>query len=95
MSDTNTQPQPRPILKASDISDELKQKIFEISLLAVERNQLEREMAQEIKLALDSSVGPTWHVVVGKSFGSYVTHEKDYFMYFYIGQLALLVFKTS
>ena len=94
MSDNINNPQ--PILKASDISDELKQKIFEISLAAVNNNnQLEREMAQEIKRALDTQVGPTWHVVVGKNFGSYVTHEKGYFVYFYIGQLALLVFKTS
>ena len=29
---------------------------------------------------------PTWHAVVGRNFGSYVTHETKHFIYFYLGQ---------
>ena len=29
---------------------------------------------------------PTWHCVVGRNFGSYVTHETKHFIYFYLGQ---------
>lgn len=32
------------------------------------------QIAAQIKKEADKRWGPTWHVVVGKSFGSYVTH---------------------
>ena len=28
---------------------------------------------------------PNWHVVIGKNFGSFVTHETRCFLYFYVG----------
>lgn len=76
-------------------TDELRDEIFGISVQAVEQFQLEREVAAYIKKELDSKHGQTWHVIVGKNFGSYVTHEKGHFIYFYIGPLAFLVFKTA
>ncbi|CAB4253701.1 similar to Saccharomyces cerevisiae YDR424C DYN2 Cytoplasmic light chain dynein, microtubule motor protein [Maudiozyma barnettii] len=86
--------QQEPVLKASDISDELKEDIFKISVDALNTCDLEREIAASIKHQLDSKYGNTWHVIVGKNFGSYVTHEKGNFIYFYIGPLAFLIFKT-
>jgi hypothetical protein len=43
----------------------------------------------------DSKYGPTWHAVVGRNFGSYVTHETKHFIYFYIGAVAVLLFKSG
>lgn len=76
-------------------SPELKEEIFEISLKAVKEFTLEREIAGVVKKELDIKHGSTWHVIVGRSFGSYVTHEKGHFMYYYVGPLAFLVFKTA
>ena len=80
--------------------------------------------------AVDKKHGPTWHVVVGRNFGSYVTHEvcfdrearaqfcpsgspsnlipslfslslsplrpqTKHFIYFYLGQVAVLLFKSG
>ena len=83
--------------------------------------------------AVDKKHGPTWHVVVGRNFGSYVTHEvrrlllraarhpcarlppppacsplsctraratppvaqTKHFIYFYLGQIAVLCFKSG
>lgn len=69
--------------------------VFEVSSQAVEQFKLEREIAAHIKKDLDDKHGHTWHVIVGKDFGSYVTHEKRHFIYFYIGPLAFLIFKTA
>ncbi|AMD21653.1 HFL203Wp [Eremothecium sinecaudum] len=85
----------KPVVKASDISDALRDEILDISAQAVEQLQLEREIAAYIKKDLDVKHGHTWHVIAGKNFGSYVTHEKGHFIYFYIGPLAFLVFKTA
>ncbi|CCF58480.1 hypothetical protein KAFR_0E03280 [Kazachstania africana CBS 2517] len=90
----NSEPS-QPILKASDISDEMRDEIFQISVEAVKTQDLERDIASTIKKQLDSKMGTTWHVIVGKNFGSYVTHEKGHFVYFYIDSLAFLVFKTA
>ena len=34
---------------------------------------------------------PTWHCIVGRNFGSYVTHETKHFIYFYLGQVRLFL----
>ncbi|CCK69430.1 dynein light chain KNAG_0C03200 [Huiozyma naganishii CBS 8797] len=85
---------PEPILKASDISDEMRDAVYEQTRLAMAEHTVERDIASTLKKALDAEFGGPWHVVVGKNFGSYVTHEKAHFLYFYIGPLAFLVFKT-
>jgi dynein light chain LC8-type len=36
----------------------------------------------------------TWHCVVGRKFGCFVTHGKGLFVYFYIGQLGICLFAT-
>ena len=48
-----------------------------------------------LNAAVDKKHGPTWHVVVGRNFGSYVTHETKHFIYFYLGQVAVLLFKSG
>jgi hypothetical protein len=42
---------------------------------------------------LNSSILTLRHVIVGRNFGSYVTHETKHFIYFYLGQVAVLLFK--
>lgn len=36
--------------------------------------QSPREIAGHIKLAFDELYGPAWHCIVGRSYGSFVTH---------------------
>ncbi|CCH60670.1 hypothetical protein TBLA_0D01620 [Henningerozyma blattae CBS 6284] len=84
-----------PIVKAFDMPEELKEEVFTVSLEAMENSMLEREIAATIKKELDKKCGKTWHVIVGKNFGSYVTHEKGCFIYYYIGSYAFLVFKSA
>ena len=51
------------------------------------------EIAEMIKKEIDEHLGGTWHVFVGKSFGSFVTHETKNICYFFIGQVGFLIFK--
>jgi dynein light chain LC8-type len=41
----------------------------------------------------DRSYGPGWQCIVGTDFGSFVTHHSGCFIYFGIGNLAILLFK--
>jgi dynein light chain LC8-type len=40
------------------------------------------KIAGIIKKELDQKFGEGWYVIVGKNFGTYVTHEKGSFMHF-------------
>ncbi len=48
-----------------------------------------------VEQEFDKKYTPTWHCIVGRNFGSYVTHETKHFIYFYLGQVAILLFKSG
>lgn len=54
-----------------------------------------QDIAAFIKKEFDKKYNPTWHCIVGRNFGSYVTHETRHFIYFYLGQVAILLFKSG
>ncbi|KAK5110962.1 hypothetical protein LTR62_005500 [Meristemomyces frigidus] len=54
-----------------------------------------QEIAHHIKKEFDMRKGATWHCIVGRNFGSFVTHETKHFIYFYLGHCAILLFKTQ
>lgn len=83
------------VLRAADLADEIQTRVFEIAQDAIDNYKIEKEIAAYVKKEMDQQYGPTWHVIVGESFGSYVTHEQGYFTYFYLGELAFLVFKSG
>ncbi|PVF95473.1 hypothetical protein CPB86DRAFT_711178 [Serendipita vermifera] len=76
------------------MSEEMQRMSVEIALTALEKYTVEKDIAAEVKKEFDKKFGPTWHVVVGKNFGSYVTHETKHFIYFYISNIAFLVWKS-
>jgi dynein light chain LC8-type len=49
----------------------------------------------EIKAAFDETFGPNWHVVVGKHFGALATHESRRFCFFYLDDLAVMIYKSA
>ena len=53
----------------------------------------QKDLAQSIKQELDKQKGGVWNVIVGKSFGSFVTHETKTISYFCIGSLSFLVWR--
>ena len=61
----------------------------------MEKYNIEKDIAAYIKKEFDKKYYPTWHCIVGRNFGSYVTHETKHFIYFYLGQVAVLLFKSG
>ncbi|XP_010533331.1 PREDICTED: dynein light chain 1, cytoplasmic-like [Tarenaya hassleriana] len=53
-----------------------------------------KRLALALKKEFDSEYGPAWHCIVGTNFGSYVTHSTGGFLYFQIGKVYVLLFKT-
>jgi dynein light chain LC8-type len=53
----------------------------------------QKDVAAIVKKELDASRGGTWNVVVGQSFGSFVTHETKTMSQFFVGNLAFLIWR--
>lgn len=85
----------RAVVKNADMSEDMQQDAIDVAAQALEKFSIEREVAAYIKKEFDRKYSPTWHCVVGRNFGSYVTHETNNFIYFYLGQVAILLFKSG
>eukprot|EP00300_Choanocystis_sp_HF-7_P033215 c45514_g1_i1.p2 GENE.c45514_g1_i1~~c45514_g1_i1.p2 ORF type:complete len:104 (+),score=27.02 c45514_g1_i1:42-314(+) len=85
----------KAVIKNADMSEEMQQEVVDVATTAMERFNVEKDIAMHIKKEFDKKYNPTWHCIVGRNFGSYVTHETKHFVYFYLGQLAILLFKSG
>jgi len=52
-----------------------------------------KEMAKMIKDELDKQLGGSWHVIVGRNFGSYMSYEDQSAIMFWINHICFLIFK--
>ena len=85
----------RVLVKAADMDEQMQQTALEIAQKCVRECSVERDIAMTIKKSFDARYEPQWHCIVGRSFGSYVAHEARHFIYFYVGQFAILLFKAG
>jgi dynein light chain LC8-type len=52
----------------------MQQDAIDCANVALEKFNIEKDIAAYIKKEFDKKYNPTWHCVVGRNFGSYVTH---------------------
>ncbi|KNC48044.1 dynein light chain 1, cytoplasmic [Thecamonas trahens ATCC 50062] len=88
------------VIKNADMSEDMQQDAVDCAMAALDRHSIEKDIAAHIKkedlsIHSDRKHHPTWHCIVGRNFGSYVTHETRAFIYFYLGQIAVLLFKSG
>ncbi|KAJ8616386.1 hypothetical protein MRB53_035758 [Persea americana] len=86
-------------LKAADMPAGMQERAFRYARLlldaaATDTRPNPTHIALALKKEFDSSYGPAWHCVVGKSFGSFLTHSPGGFLYFSVDKLSFLLFKT-
>ncbi|VDM24681.1 unnamed protein product [Hydatigera taeniaeformis] len=91
----NYSSQNKAVIKNADMVDEMQQRAVDCAQDAMEKFNIEKDIAAHIKKEFDKLYSPTWHCIVGRNFGSYVTHESKHFIYFYMGQVAILLFKSG
>ena len=65
---------PKPTIKNADMPEEVQQEAVECAVRAFEKYSIEKDIAAFIKKEFDKKYGVTWHCIVGRNFGSYVTH---------------------
>lgn len=87
--------QRKGIVKSTDMVDDMVNDAINLATEAIHKYDIEKDIACHIKKEFDRKHNPTWHCIVGRNFGSYVTHETKHFIYFYLGQIAILLFKSG
>mmetsp|Transcript_98964 Transcript_98964/g.171489 ORF Transcript_98964/g.171489 Transcript_98964/m.171489 type:complete len:109 (+) Transcript_98964:119-445(+) len=88
------------ILWPPDIPDDMLEDAVRVAHQSMEEfPNAEREgprIAEKIKKHFDEKWGPYWHITCGKNFGCHAVHEKQRFVYFYIGtNFAFLMYKAQ
>ncbi|KAL8944113.1 MAG: hypothetical protein Q9211_000704 [Gyalolechia sp. 1 TL-2023] len=78
-----------------DIAQYIKKEVRTPGTSTTNRYDFKAARRLTCSLQFDSRAGATWHCIVGRNFGSFVTHETKHFIYFYLGHCAILLFKTQ
>lgn len=86
---------PKPVVKMCDMPPEMEADALNFTFDALESLNSEKEVAQYVRDLFVKKYNGVWHCIVGRNFGSYVTHEQKHHIYFYTGQMAVLLFKTN
>jgi dynein light chain LC8-type len=89
---------PSPVFEFTDVPQEKQLKIAQIAkqaYLARSKGEMQHwyQLAEFLKKEADKQLGPTWHCVVGTSFGSFVTFERSSVAYFSVAEMNVLLFK--
>lgn len=72
-----SQTQPTVQVRTVFMDEQMQAKAIELAKEACTNEKMSvspREIAGHLKLAFDELYGPAWHCVVGRSYGSFVTH---------------------
>lgn len=81
------------IIKNADMTEDMIKTAINTAKMAMSKYAIEKEIAGYIKREFDRMYYPNWHCIVGKQFGSYVSHESKHYIYFYIGDISFLLYK--
>ncbi|VDN16394.1 unnamed protein product [Dibothriocephalus latus] len=83
------------LIRSTDMTVEMQESAAKVAISAVSKFEVEKDMAAFVKKEFDGLHGETWHCIVGKDYGSYVTHVEGGFIYFYLDKLAFQLYKTA
>ena len=91
----------KAIVYAEDMTDEMMNEAIKTAKNAFQSSSNRvsggpyKETAAQIRGHFDKQYGPHWNCIVGRSFGSYVTHEIKTYIYFSVkAHVAVLLWKT-
>ncbi|TPP57514.1 Dynein light chain DLC [Fasciola gigantica] len=79
----------------TEMNEAMLEHAVETTRKAFDKYTQDSEVAQFIKKEFDSQYNPTWHCVVGKTYGSYISYELGNFLDFVYGEKAILLYKAG
>ena len=83
------------VIKVADMPEDKVTMAIKVAMEAKDKYTKLNMIAAYIKKELDKNCDPNWHCCVGDSFGSYVTHETGNLLYFFLKEIAVLIWKAG
>jgi dynein light chain 4 len=86
-----------PIIRYSDMNEEMRLEAMELCVTACEKHASSNEgAAKMIKETMDKKFGATWHAVVGMGFGFEIAYDCKNLLYlFFGGNTAICLWKCA
>nr|CAH8826191.1 unnamed protein product [Trichobilharzia regenti] len=85
----------KAIVKSTGMPEEMQEHAIKTCVKAMRMHRYDKDIASALKREFNNKYGPTWHCVVGCSYGSNVSHTEGGLMYFFLGRRSILLFKTE
>ena len=77
------------------MSEAMQQHAVDCVSFAFQQKRILDDIAEIIKTEFDTMYQPTWHCIVGRGMGSYVTHQAKSFIFIYWGEVGVLLWRTE
>lgn len=74
---------------------EMQQQAVDCVAFAFQQRRILDDIAEIIKNEFDTMFLPTWHCIVGRGLGAYVTHQAKSFIFMYWGEVGILLWRTE
>lgn len=85
----------RPPITDIDPESEVYQDALAQGAIAKARYEKEEDISKHIKDFFDAKYSPNWHCVVGRDFANCSSCEHKTSIFFYVGQIAILLYKLG
>ncbi|CAK9143550.1 unnamed protein product [Ilex paraguariensis] len=87
----------KAVVSETDMPEAMQSHVMELAYRALDLHEVSdcQSIAHFIKQNFDEAYGPAWHCVVGKDFGSCITHLHGSFIFFHVEMMEFLVFKDG
>ncbi|XP_061356625.1 dynein light chain 1, cytoplasmic-like [Gastrolobium bilobum] len=87
----------KAVVRETDMPEVMQNHVMELAHQALDAHEVSdcQSIACFIKQKLDEAYGPAWNSVVGKDFGSCITHLCGSFIFFHVEMMEFLIFKDA
>lgn len=83
------------MIRNTDMPAEMQRDALEYVSWAFALHDNAKDVAMYVTKKFDEKYGSAWHAIVGRNFRCYVEHDQGTFIYFYTGQMAVVLFKSG
>ena len=73
------------VIKLTDMDEEMIAHCVRKGEQALDSCENDKDVASLMKANFEKEFQGTWHCIIGRNFGGFVTHEQKKYIYFYIG----------
>lgn len=83
------------VVRQTDMSEKMQKSVFHKTEEAITRFNTDLLIAKFLRQSFqEEDKNSVWHCIVGRKFATGITFESGFFIYYYLGAKAFLLFKT-